>query len=157
MKTASDAPVWLNAEQAGAWADGYNAAADDQIVVEVPTVSVWLRNVGDEDECWVPSAKGDPGAIEFAPVCSPAETSIDRAAEVTATAIMARRKLEQENAQLRAQVESADKRWEAVHDMVLKAREMVRLQIDAKDRPEGLFQALQDALYAIRGREVSNG
>lgn len=25
----------------------------------------WLRNVGDEDECWVPCAKFDYGATEF--------------------------------------------------------------------------------------------
>lgn len=31
--------------------------------------TVWLRNAGDgEDDCWVPCAKGDPGATEFVPV-----------------------------------------------------------------------------------------
>jgi hypothetical protein len=34
-KTASDAPVWMNAEQASAWADGYNAAGrDDKLVID---------------------------------------------------------------------------------------------------------------------------
>jgi hypothetical protein len=56
-----------------------------------------------------------------------------------------------------ALVEGAEKRWLAVHDLVHKAREMVRLQINPEDRPDQLFQTLQDALYAIRGREVSNG
>ena len=29
---------------------------------------VYLRNVGsDEDECWVPCAKDDPGAVAFCP------------------------------------------------------------------------------------------
>jgi hypothetical protein len=27
--------------------------------------AVWLRNVGDEDECWIPCALGDVGATEF--------------------------------------------------------------------------------------------
>ena len=26
---------------------------------------IYLRNVGTEDDCWVPCAKGDPGAVEF--------------------------------------------------------------------------------------------
>lgn len=30
-------------------------------------ITVWLRNVGDEDECWVPCASGDPGATAFMP------------------------------------------------------------------------------------------
>ncbi|UVO33983.1 hypothetical protein KUL72_20950 [Bradyrhizobium arachidis] len=71
-KTASDAPAWYSAEEAGAWANGYNAACDDMITVEIPAeteVSVWLRDAGDaEDACWVPCAKGDPGATEFAKV-----------------------------------------------------------------------------------------
>lgn len=30
---------------------------------------VYLRDVGDhEDECWIPCAKGDPGAVEFTAV-----------------------------------------------------------------------------------------
>jgi hypothetical protein len=35
--------------------------------------SVWLKDVGGKafdgqhDECWVPCAKGDPGAVEFEP------------------------------------------------------------------------------------------
>lgn len=28
-------------------------------------IAAWLRNVGGEDDCWVPCAKGDPGAVEF--------------------------------------------------------------------------------------------
>jgi hypothetical protein len=37
-----------------------------------PTV-VWLRDVGSaEDECWVPCANGDPGAVSFTQ--SPQET-----------------------------------------------------------------------------------
>lgn len=32
-------------------------------------ITVWLRNAGDaEDECWMPCAKGDPGAVLFEPV-----------------------------------------------------------------------------------------
>lgn len=28
--------------------------------------TVWLRDAGDEDDpCWVPCAKGDPGAVRF--------------------------------------------------------------------------------------------
>lgn len=30
-------------------------------------IAVWLRNAGDEDECWTPCAKGDPGATSFMP------------------------------------------------------------------------------------------
>ena len=45
-----------------------------------------------------------------------------------------------------------DERWEQVHDMVQQARELVRLHIVYDARPPGLFQKLQDALHAIRGR-----
>lgn len=62
-----------------------------------------------------------------------------------------------------AQVESAnareaanEKRWQLVYDMVYQARECVRLKIVYDARPPGLFQALQDAVHAISGREVSN-
>lgn len=45
-----------------------------------------------------------------------------------------------------------DNRWEAVCGMIEKARESVRLKIPYDQRPADLFQNLQDALYAIRGR-----
>jgi hypothetical protein len=37
-------------------------------IIVQPRGLVWLRNVGDEDECWVPCAKGDSGAIAFVPL-----------------------------------------------------------------------------------------
>jgi hypothetical protein len=59
-------------------------------------------------------------------------------------------------ASMRDALTEQEKRWDAVHDMVLKARELVRLDIEPDNRPVGLFQSLQDALYAIRGRAALN-
>lgn len=44
---------------------------DEQLQI-ADTVVVWLRNVGDdEDDCWIPCAKGDPGAVAFCPLTTP--------------------------------------------------------------------------------------
>lgn len=53
---------------------------------------------------------------------------------------------------LQQRLREQDARWERVHDLVLKAREAVRLEIPADQRPADLFQDLQSAIYAIRSR-----
>jgi hypothetical protein len=47
-----------------------------------------------------------------------------------------------------------DERCMSVLDLVEQIRELIRLQIPAEQRPNGLFKLAQDAVYGLRGRVV---
>jgi hypothetical protein len=47
-------------------------------------------------------------------------------------------------------------RQSRVHDLLETIREQVRLGVAPEHRPEGLFKNVQDALYAMRGRNLLN-
>jgi hypothetical protein len=45
-----------------------------------------------------------------------------------------------------------DARQSKLHDLLETIREQIRLEVPPEYRPEGLFQNIQDAVYAMRGR-----
>lgn len=47
-----------------------------------------------------------------------------------------------------------DARQEKLHELLETIREQIRLGIEPEHRPEGLFQNIQDAVYAMRGRTL---
>lgn len=47
-----------------------------------------------------------------------------------------------------------DARQEKLHELLETIREQIRLGVEPEHRPDGLFQNIQDAVYAMRGRTL---
>lgn len=39
-------------------------------------------------------------------------------------------------------------------EALMEARECIRLKVDPKERPDGIFDRIQNALYGLRGRRL---
>ena len=49
-------------------------------------------------------------------------------------------------------LEAEDARQAKLHELLETIREQIRLEVLPEHRPEGLFQNIQNAVYAMRGR-----
>lgn len=47
-----------------------------------------------------------------------------------------------------------DERLQKLHDLLETIREQIRTGVEPEHRPKGLFQNIQDAVYAMRGRTL---
>lgn len=51
-----------------------------------------------------------------------------------------------------AAIQAEDARQDKLHDLLETIREQIRVQVAPEDRPHGLMQNIQNAVYAMRGR-----